>query len=191
MKKIVVIACSTGGPKALQEIVPFLEDGIGCPVVIVQHMPAGFTRVLAERLDLASKIPVSETEDNQILENNHVYIAKAGSHLKIVPFKNGHRFVHSDEKERMGVKPCANYTYESLINSNFEEIICVVLTGMGSDGREGIEYLNTGKKIRIFVQDEKSSVVYGMPGSILKSKLECKVCKLCDLSEEIMKAAEG
>jgi len=191
LNKIIAIACSTGGPKALQQLVPQLNDRLHCPVVIVQHMPNGFTKSLAERLDLICSLPVCEAEDNMIIENNKVYIAKAGYHLKIAPARNCHRIVFSEEPNRNGVRPCANYMYESLAQCNYDEIICVVLTGMGCDGTEGIEYLSQKKPIQVLVQDKESAVVYGMPGSILKSKVKTKICNLSELGNEMIKLSEG
>lgn len=191
LKKIIVIACSTGGPKALQEIIPFLDERINCPVIIVQHMTAGFTKTLAGRLNLISKIPVTESTDCELLENNHIYIAHAGKHLNIDKAGVNHRIEHSDEGLRLGVKPCANFTFESLAGCDFDEVICVVLTGMGSDGAEGIIHLKKYKQIKVLIQDEESSVVYGMPGSILKAGIDCKVVKLCDMGKEIVALTEG
>jgi len=191
VKKIIAIACSTGGPKALQVIVPFINSKINCPVVIVQHMPNGFTKTLAQRLDLICELPVSEGIDKEILEDNHIYIAKAGYHLKIEPHKKGNRIVYCEGESRNGVKPCANYMFESLAECDYDEIICVVLTGMGSDGTEGINYLLSKKKVKVLVQDEESSVVFGMPGSIIKSKIECSICELSELGKVIVDSAEG
>lgn len=190
-KKIVAIACSTGGPRALQEIIPKLPAILNAPVVVVQHMPDGFTKSLADRLNTISDIKVSESEDGEIIENDHVYIAKAGKHLNIVTDSSGHKVFHSDEGLREGVKPCANYMYESLRNSGFDEIICVVLTGMGADGTEGIINLSKEKNVKIIIQDEDSAVVYGMPGSILKKKLDCEICSLDKISKRISEMLEG
>lgn len=188
--KIIAISCSTGGPKALQKVIPFLDHKLNCPVLIVQHMPDGFTKPLAERLDLMTDIPVTESIDGQLIEDNHIYIAKAGIHLKVDKFRKQHRIIHDDSKPREGVKPCANYMYESLADSFYDEIICVVLTGMGSDGSEGIKYLNDKKKIKLLVQSKESCVVFGMPGSVLKTGIPSQVYKLDDIGKEIKKLAE-
>ncbi|MBO4311330.1 MAG: chemotaxis protein CheB [Lachnospiraceae bacterium] len=190
MNRIIAIACSTGGPKALQKLIPSLNSNLNCPVLIVQHMPDGFTKTLAERLDSLTDIKVSEAEDGEIIEDNHIYIAKAGFHLKVA-FKNGHhRIVLEDGELREGVKPCANYMYESLSDSRYDEIICIVLTGMGSDGTEGIINLNKKKKIKVIVQDKDTSVVHGMPGSILKTDLVCTESHIEEIGKEIKKLME-
>ena len=191
MGKIVAIACSTGGPKALQKIIPSLNSAMNCPTIIVQHMPDGFTKTLSERLNLLTDIPVTEAIDGEILENNHIYIAKAGYHLKVKPLRKEHKIDFDDGETREGVKPCANYMYESLANCNYDEIICVVLTGMGSDGADGIMYLKDKKKIKVIVQDKDTSVVFGMPGSILKKDIICTVSKVEDIGKEILKQLEG
>lgn len=191
MGKIVAIACSTGGPKALQKLIPSLDSGLNCPVLIVQHMPDGFTKTLSERLDLLTDIPVTEAVDGETIQNNHIYIAKAGFHLKVRPFRKEHKIVLDDGETREGVKPCANYMYESLADCNYDEIICVVLTGMGSDGADGIVYLKDKKNIKVIVQDKDTSVVFGMPGSVLKKDIICTVSKIEDIGKEIFKQLEG
>ena len=191
VSKIIAIACSTGGPKALAEVIPALNNRINCPVVIVQHMTKGFTKTLADRLNLVSSLPVTEAEDGLKLENNKIYIAKAGKHFKVEPFRNEHRIVLTDEAIRQGVKPCADYMFESLANCKYDEIVCVVLTGMGSDSKDGIEFLKNKKKIKLIVQDKDSSVVYGMPGSVLKNNKDAIVKKIGEIGNEIIKLAEG
>lgn len=191
MKKIVAIACSTGGPRALQKVVPYLTDKLHCPVLIVQHMPVGFTKSLAERLNMQCPIEIKESINGESLLDNHVYIAKAGQHMKVQRLGNMHKVIHSDEPDREGVKPCANYMYESLADSTYDEIICVVLTGMGADGSEGIKYLQRYKNIKVLIQDKESCAVFGMPGSVLKNNIDCRICKLEDIGKEIVKMAEG
>lgn len=192
-RKIVAVACSTGGPSTLQEIIPKLPAKIGAPVVLVQHMPKGFTKILADRLNDISKIAVSEAKDKELILNDHVYIAQAGYHMNVSFDGKAHRIRYSDEPFREGVKPCANYMFESLIDSKFDEIVCVVLTGMGADGAEGIENLvkSSAKKVRILLQDKESAVVYGMPGSVIKRGLDCNICELANISNEIVRLLEG
>lgn len=192
MSKVVAIAVSTGGPKALLKVVPSLNERLHCPVVIVQHMPVGFTKSLAGRLNELCPLPVTESVDSETLRDNHVYIAKAGVHLKVNRCGGTHKIYHTDEPDREGVKPCANYMYESLARSSFDEIIAVVMTGMGADGAEGLRYLDQYKKIKLIVQDKESAAVYGMPGNALKCNIkDCKVVNLNDIGSEIVKLAEG
>ena len=185
-QKCVAIACSTGGPKALQSVIPKLPADLSAPVLIVQHMPKGFTQSLAERLDTLSKIRVKEAAEGDVLENGTVYIAMGGKHMNVAVKGGKHVITYTDEPPREGVKPCANYMYESLKTSSFTHIVCVVLTGMGSDGTKGIVNLETSKKIHVIAQDENSSTVYGMPKSIAATGLVNQVVSLDDVAQEII-----
>lgn len=190
MNKIIAIASSTGGPKALNAIIPQLPEDLQVPVVIVQHMPLNFTKTFSMRLDEMSKVKVVEAADGMKLQSGHVYIAKAGTHLNIIPRGSEHYIRFSDEKLREGVKPCANYMYESLSSCNYDEVIAVILTGMGSDGTIGIEELMKNKKVKVLIQDEKSSVVYGMPGSIVKRQIPHEVVTLDGMARAIINSLE-
>ena len=185
-KQVIALASSTGGPKALQEVVPKLPKNIKAPMVIVQHMPAGFTQSLADRLNDLSEIKVSEAVEGEFLEDGHVYIAKGGKHLNIDNVGGRLKVRYSDEPTREGVKPCANYMFESLAKSDAERIICVVLTGMGADGTEGIVNLKKSKNIFVIAQDENSSTVYGMPKAIYKTGLTNEVVPLDQVAQEII-----
>lgn len=185
-KQIVALASSTGGPKALQEVVPKLPKSLKCPVVIVQHMPAGFTQSLAERLNSLSECEVSEAMDGEILENGHVYIARGGKHLNIDNAAGQYKVRYSDEPTREGVKPCANYMYESLAKCSEDRVVCVVLTGMGADGTEGIKNLSKTKNIFVIAQDQDSSTVYGMPKAVFNSGLTNTVVPLKNVAQEII-----
>ncbi len=182
---IVAIASSTGGPRALQQVIPFLHEGMQAPLLIVQHMPPGFTKSFADRLDTLSKLKVSEAVEGDILENGHVYLAMGGKHMKVL-FANGKHTIHySDEPNREGVKPSANYMYESLADSNFKNILCIVLTGMGADGTKGIENLHAVKNTYIIAQEEHTCAVYGMPKSIVATGLVQKIVPLDGIAQEI------
>lgn len=186
-KKIVAIASSTGGPKALQQVIPKLPSNLAAPVLLVQHMPKGFTLSLAEHLNELSPIAVEEADDNTRLENGHVYIAKGGKHLKVVRTNALYHLECTDEPAREGVKPSANYMYESLADSAFDEVVCVVLTGMGSDGTVGITNLSKSKKLFVIAQDEQTSTIYGMPKAIAQSGLVNVVAPLEQVAEMIIK----
>lgn len=185
-QKLVAIACSTGGPKALQSVIPRLPAELAAPVLIVQHMPQGFTQSLAERLNSLSKIKVKEAADGDVLENGVVYIARGGKHMNVDTRGGKCTIRYSDEPPREGVKPCANYMYESLKTSPYSQIVCVVLTGMGADGTKGIVNLETAKKIHVIAQDEATSTVYGMPKSIAAAGLVNQVVGLDDVAQEII-----
>ena len=187
IKKVVVIASSTGGPNALHQVIPKLPANLDAPVLLVQHMPKGFTKPFAERLDSLSAVKVVEASENDILKKGHVYVARGGNHLKVDP-KNKARVYYTDEPPREGVRPCANYLFESLIDSDYEEIICVVMTGMGQDGMEGILNLSKKKKVFVITQDEETSTIYGMPKAVFKKGLSDLVVPLQMISSEIVKA---
>ncbi len=183
-QKIVALACSTGGPKALQSVV--LPAELAAPVLIVQHMPKGFTQSLAERLDSISKVKVKEAAEGDVLENGVVYISMGGKHMNVVTKGGRATIKYTDEPPREGVKPCANYMYESLKASSYAQIVCVVLTGMGADGTKGIVNLETSKKIHVIAQDEASSTVYGMPKAIAATGLVNQVVPLDNVAQEII-----
>jgi two-component system chemotaxis response regulator CheB len=187
-KKVVAVASSTGGPKALQSLIPKLPSNLDAPVLIVQHMPAGFTEALAHRLNSLSSVEVKEAAEGDILQKGHVYLSKGGRHMNVAVNATGKHVIHySDEPPREGVRPCANYMFESLADSRYEEICCVVLTGMGADGTEGIKNLKPKKKITVFTQNEETCVVYGMPRSVTVAGLSDREMPLEQIANEIIK----
>ena len=184
--KLVAIACSTGGPRALQDVIPTLPRNLNAPVLLVQHMPEGFTQSLANRLNEMSQIRVKEAEDGELLQKGVVYIAKGGRQMKLKRISdNNYKIEVVQEPARNGLKPCADIMYESLISSDFEEITCVVLTGMGADGTNGIRQLKENKKIYVIAQDEATSTVYGMPKVVAQSGLTDEIVPLRKVSGAI------
>lgn len=184
--KIVAIASSTGGPKALQSVIPYLPENLDAPVVLVQHMPKGFMESLAKRLTETGNIPVTVAKEGEEIQKGHVYCAEGGLHMKIKNERGRMIIRYTDEPSREGVKPCANYMYESLSDSIYSDILCVVLTGMGADGTEGIGNLKKSKKICVLSQDEESSTIYGMPKSVFKAGLSDSVVPLSNMAQEIV-----
>lgn len=187
-RKIVALACSTGGPKSLQQVIPMLPKNLDAGVVLVQHMPAGFTASLAARLNEISDINVKEGADGDVIQKGWVYIAPGGKHIKVVKKAAEYVIKLNDEPPIDGLRPCANVMYKSLVQCNYDEITCVVLTGMGADGTEGIKALSAGKKkIHVIAQDEESCVVYGMPKAIAQTGLVDEVVPLNKIAETITK----
>jgi len=185
VRKIVAIASSTGGPRALQTLISSLPGDLGVPVLVVQHMPAGFTESLANRLDSISELTVVEAKDGEPLVPNKVYVAKGGKHMN-VDYRGGKHIIrYSDEPNREGVKPCANYMYESLIDSTYSNIICAVLTGMGADGTEGIGRLIRQKKVYVIAQNAESCAVFGMPKAAITAGVVDKELTLNLIANEI------
>ncbi|MCR5428945.1 MAG: chemotaxis-specific protein-glutamate methyltransferase CheB [Lachnospiraceae bacterium] len=184
-EKLVAIACSTGGPKALHQLIPMLPANINAPIVLVQHMPEGFTGTLAARLNETSNVKVEEAVEGTILKKGTVYIARGGKHLRIIRKGKDLAVSIGDDAPRNTLKPCADIMYESLINLSLEEVVCVVLTGMGSDGTRGIGQLSQKTNCYVIAQDEASSTVYGMPRMVKEAGLTDEVVPLGSIAGAI------
>lgn len=187
-KKLVALACSTGGPKALQQVIPKLPANLDAPVIMVQHMPAGFTASLASRLNDLSRVHVKEAADGEIIQKGTVYIAPGGTQMRLV--KKGRDYaiaIFPDEPARTGLKPCADIMYESLLTSDFDDITCVVLTGMGGDGTAGIKQLNDKRNIYVIGQNAETCTVYGMPKVLFEAGLTDEVVPLGQVADAITK----
>jgi len=185
--KLVAIACSTGGPKALHTVIPKLPKNLDATVLVVQHMPEGFTKSLADRLNEISKLNVKEAEDGEPLLKGTVYIAKGGSQMRVKKTPEGRYVISiSEEPARNGLLPCADIMYESLVDTDFD-VTCVVLTGMGTDGTAGISQLYRKKNIYVIAQNEETSIVYGMPKVVKEAGLVNEVLALEDISDAIIR----
>lgn len=185
--KLIALACSTGGPKALQQVVPRLPKNLDAPMLIVQHMPAGFTATLAARLNDLSEVTVKEAETGDVLQKGTVYIAKGGSQLRVKKKGAEYELCVTDEPARKGLRPCADIMYESLLESDFADITCVVLTGMGGDGTEGIKQLNDKHNIYVIGQEASTCTVYGMPKVLFEAGLTDTVVPLQEVADTIIK----
>lgn len=186
-EKLVLIASSTGGPSALHQLVPALDKHIDAPVVIVQHMPQGFTASLAERLNGLGAIPVSETKDGEVLKKGHVYLAQGGRHLVFIKDKQGNlRFAQNDDAPVNGLRPCANITFSSVCQLPLDLIVCVVLTGMGSDGLTAIKELRKRQHVYTIAQNKDTCTVYGMPKAVVDSGMADAVLPLGKIGKEII-----
>jgi len=186
-KKLIALACSTGGPKALNSLIPMLPKNLDAPMLIVQHMPEGFTNSLAQRLDELSAIHVKEAENGEQIQKGVVYIAKGGSQLRLKQSGKSNLLQVTVEEARNGLKPCADIMYESLLDCDFDEIICVVLTGMGADGTLGISQLNNQKNIYVISQTKETCIVYGMPKVVAEAGLSDEVVPLEKIADSIIK----
>jgi len=184
---VVALACSTGGPKSLQSVIPKLPANLDAAVLIVQHMPAGFTSTLASRLNELSAIEVKEAEDGEEVKKGVVYIAPGGRHLMCHKVGSTHKIMLNDDPPRDALRPCANIMYDSLLDCGYQEVVCVVLTGMGADGTEGITHLKDKKEIYVISQDAESSIVYGMPKAIAQAGLSNEVVPLEIVADSITK----
>lgn len=183
---LIVIGTSTGGPRALQEVLPNISPDINAPVLIVQHMPKGFTKSLADRLDNISQIRVMEAEDGQYIKNGCAYIAPGGFHLRIRE-NVGRKFkIELDgNKNVSGHRPSVDALFESVSNCKVKKVIAVIMTGMGSDGSKGLADIKSNLNSVTIAEDESTCVVYGMPKSAVMTGKVDKIIPLVGISHEI------
>lgn len=171
---VVAIGTSTGGPVALQTVLTTLPANFPLPIVLIQHMPAAFTKAFAERLNSLCKITVKEAEDGESLRPGVALLAPGGKQLMI---SSGGRVKVLPGDERLTYKPSVDVTFGSAANIFADKVLAVVLTGMGSDGCEGARMLKQ-KGATVWSQDEKSSVIYGMPMAVAKANLSDEILPL-------------
>ena len=158
-------------------------------MVLVQHMPAGFTKSMADRLNEVSPIHVKEAADGDVLQKGTVYVAPGGRHMEVKKCPDGsHKIRLNDMPAIGGLRPCANITYDSLRDCGYDEEVCVVLTGMGADGTNGILSLAKSKPLYVIAQDAASCVVYGMPKAIAETGLVDEVVPLTEIANLITKS---
>ncbi|QXH45449.1 chemotaxis response regulator protein-glutamate methylesterase [Pseudomonas xanthosomatis] len=182
--KLVAIGTSTGGPVALQRVLTQLPAGFPAPIVLIQHMPAAFTKAFAERLDKLCKISVKEAEDGDVLRPGLALLAPGGKQM-MVDGRGTVKILPGDE--RLNYKPCVDITFGSAAKSYGDKVLSVVLTGMGADGREGARLLKQGGST-VWAQDEASCVIYGMPMAIVKANLADAVYSLDDIGRHLVEA---
>ncbi len=188
-KKLIAIGTSTGGPRALQDVIPYIPRDIDAGILIVQHMPPGFTKSLADRLDGMSQIQVKEAEDGDIISAGVAYLAPGDSHIKVTK-QAGQFVIKLDNGERVsGHKPSVDAMMYSIAELNDRDVIGVIMTGMGADGADGLSRVKANKGY-IIAQDEESCVVFGMPKSTIKLGVVDKVVSLNNIANEIVKAME-
>ncbi|MFW5747011.1 MAG: chemotaxis protein CheB [Nanoarchaeota archaeon] len=167
--ELLVIASSTGGVQTLKRVVPLLPKNFPVPIMIIQHMPAGFTREFAHTLDTLSAIHVKEVEDEDLLQAGTVYIARGGRHVVFRRAKDGQ--LHSSFDDRPPVwnlKPYANYSFRSAAEVCGARVLGVVLSGMGHDGTDGVRDIKAAGGVTV-AQSAKECVLYGMPKSAMLS----------------------
>ncbi len=190
-EKLVVIAASTGGPPALETVFRGLSPDLPASFLIVQHLPPGFSASLANRLSKVSAMPVSEARGGMPLARGAAYIAPCGQHMLVAPgTKVTPRVALDDGPPLHGVRPAADPLMQSAARAFGDKVVGVVLTGMGSDGAEGLVAVQARGGDTI-AQDEATSVVWGMPGAALKKGAVRRVVPLDLIAAEIRMAVRG
>ncbi len=182
--ELVCIGTSTGGPNALAEVFSGLPRNLAVPVVIVQHMPVLFTKMLAERLAKLGTLPCCEGAAGQLLEPGHAYIAPGGHHMEVVRAGAEFRIHLQDQPPENSCRPAVDVLFRSVATACGANTVAVVLTGMGQDGLHGCRALRECHA-QILVQDEASSVVWGMPGHVANAGLADRILPLREVAQEI------
>ncbi|MRG85380.1 protein-glutamate methylesterase/protein-glutamine glutaminase [Salinibacillus xinjiangensis] len=170
-KTIVAIGVSTGGPRALQHLFTCLPKDFPAPIVVVQHMPARFTKSLAERLNKIATINIKEAEQGEVLEKGTVYIAPGDNHLSIDKVGNSLIANTTQTNSKKGHRPSADVLFRSIAQLSDYRKYALVLTGMGSDGSNGIKALKqSDQNTIVMAESEESSIIFGMPKSAIETK---------------------
>jgi two-component system chemotaxis response regulator CheB len=183
---ILAIGASTGGPSALAEVIPQLPEDFPVPVVIVQHMPPLFTRLLAERLNSQSALSVREGEAGAKLAPGWVWIAPGNYHMSVKRIGTN-TFLDLDQNPaENSCRPAVDVLFRSVAQSYGPHVLGVVMTGMGSDGARGARHIHeVGGEV--LIQDEASSVVWGMPGAVAAAGTASQICALQEISPEVVR----
>ncbi len=182
---LVAIGTSTGGPIALQKILTQLPSNFSKPIVLVQHMPASFTQAFAERLNRQCQINVKQAEEGDSLQPGLALLAPGGKQMIIESRSGSARVKILDGDDRLHYKPCVDVTFGSAARSFPGKTLGIILTGMGADGKDGCRLMKqTGSTV--WAQDEKSSVIYGMPMAVVKAGLADEVLSLGDVADRIV-----
>lgn len=190
LNKLIIIGTSTGGPKALNQVLPRFPASLNAAILVVQHMPAGFTKSLAERLNTLSKIKVKEAEDGEQILPGCAYIAPGDYHLRVSSqrYANMQKLVVklSQEPPRGGHRPSVDDMFASVAEQFWGSIVGVIMTGMGHDGTTGLQYIKN-KGGQTIAEHQSSCVVYGMPKSAIESGFVDKIAPLTEITNEVLK----
>lgn len=190
LNRIIVIGTSTGGPKLLSELVPKLPPNLP-PILLVQHMPEGFTKKFSERLNRTARLNVKEAQDGDIVSSGNVYVAPGGYHLKIVPNPKGYPIINLLDSQPVNfVKPSVDVTLYSAVEIYKSGVISVILTGMGSDGKNGSILVKKMGGV-ILALHESDTDIYGMNRSVIESGVVDEILKKNQLTSGIVRALEG
>jgi two-component system chemotaxis response regulator CheB len=181
---VLAIGCSTGGPNALGALLPKLRGDFPIPVVVTQHMPPLFTRLLAERMNGACQLRVHEAQGGEVLEAGHIYVAPGDFHLEVKREGAAVRLALHQGPQENSCRPAVDVMIRSVVQVYGGNTLSVILTGMGQDGMRGCELVREAGG-QVIAQDEASSVVWGMPGAVVRAGLADVVLPLDDIATEI------
>jgi two-component system chemotaxis response regulator CheB len=183
---VVALGVSTGGPNALQVVIPSIEKKLPVPILAVQHMPPMFTASLAERLDRDSEIDVTECKEGEKVEKGHMYIAPGGHHMVVRKGVGANKTLGIvDSPPVNSCRPSVDVLFRSIGMVYGGNVLTVILTGMGNDGASGVATIRR-KGGYSLVQDQKSSVVWGMPGAVVEAQAADEVVPLDRIANKIM-----
>lgn len=183
---VLVVGVSTGGPNALAKFIPKLPANLGVPILLVQHMPAMFTKSLANHLNIKSKLEVLEAGNDQVIKNNKVYIAPGGSHMIIENDRGNIVSKIIDTLPVNSCKPSVDVLFESISSIYKSNVLSVIMTGMGADGMNGVKNLKQTGCYSI-TQSEASCVVYGMPRAVVEAGISDEIIDLDEMAERVTK----
>ncbi len=186
---VVAIGTSTGGPNALAEVIPHLPAHFPVPVVIVQHMPPTFTRFLAERLGAASSLDVQEAVSGALIAPGGAWIAPGDFHMNLRRENSAVRLCVFQAPPENSCRPSVDVLFRSAAEAFGPNVLAVIMTGMGQDGLRGCELIKEAQG-QVIVQDEASSVVWGMPGYVAKAGLADSVLPLTEIADEIVRRVQ-
>lgn len=182
---IVVIGTSTGGPRALQSVLPLLSTKINASIVVVQHMPPKFTKSLSDRLNILSSINIKEAEEGDVLKRGYCYIAPGDYHMVVQAVNTKYIINLNKEKAIKGLRPSVDILMESVAKLDKIDKVGIVMTGMGSDGAQGVSEIKRSNGYTI-AQDKESSVVFGMPKLAIQTGYVDKIIPLDRIADETM-----
>ena len=185
---VVAVGTSSGGPNALKELLTAFPANFPGAMIIVQHMPAGFTRTLAERLNNISGLEIKEAEEGDRLKPGHGFLAPGDFHLEI----DAQGRVRLNKKDRLhGVRPCVDYMMKSIAdNFDGDRLLGVILTGMGHDGAEGMSAIVNEGGYGI-IESKETALVYGMPSAAAKAEAYHEIKRIDEIGRRITEIVEG
>ncbi|MEK4801878.1 MULTISPECIES: protein-glutamate methylesterase/protein-glutamine glutaminase [Oceanobacillus] len=191
-KTVVAIGSSTGGPRALAQVISNLPGNYSFPIFIVQHMPAGFTKSLANRLNMNNDIYVKEAEDGEQVRSKTVYIAPGNQHMRIRKRGEILTIQLSEDSPRNGHRPSVDILFESLAEIEDIAKIAVILTGMGSDGTKGILKLKeVNENTVVIAESEETAIIYGMPKAVVHSKKANFILPINEIGKKLLDLQNG